>query len=183
MLTVSPTALGFNLPNPNAYSCTRLYGHPIPPACRAALRNLPNGELPSIFTTRKPEVSNNYIKVPQRYADADKTPACVITIDIDGHSKKDVYVSVPWNVVRNLTEHIIERCVDGPGMGGWETFGIQRSFDAIINPPELGPDAILGSRPAGIEDPDGTVTTVGFPQGVEQEDPPSLGKCGIPGGQ
>ena len=62
-------------------------------------------------------------------------------------------------------------------MGGWETFGIQRSFDAIINPPELHPNANIGSGPAGIVDPDGTVTSVGFPQGVEEE-PPSLGKCG-----
>ena len=107
----------------------------------------------------------------------------MISIDLDGHSKKDVFVSVPWNTVRNLTENIIERCVDGPGMGGWETFGIKQSFDATINPVEPGPDANVGSGPVGVVNPDGTVTSVGFPQVDDEEDPPSLGKCGRPRGE
>ena len=101
----------------------------------------------------------------------------MITIELDGHSKQDVFVSAPWNALRNITNGIIERCVDGPGMGGWETYGIQDAFDAVINPAEI--TSTPGSAPVGVVNPDGFVTSVGFPVDSDSDsdlNPPSLGK-------
>lgn len=60
-------------------------------------------------------------------------------------------------------------------MGGWETFGIQDAFDAVINPVMVNP--IPGSAPVGVANPDGLVTSVGVPENsVTDPDPPSIGK-------
>ena len=53
-------------------------------------------------------------------------------------------------------------------MGGWQTFGIQHAFDAVITPPTPGQEAIQDSGPVGVVNPDGTVTSVGFPEGGDE---------------
>ena len=169
-------ALGFDLPDPNAYGCTRSYGHPVSGACLATLGNLPHGDLPSIFTTRPREPGNNYITVPLRYADSNPHPSCAITIDLDGHSTKDVLVSVPWDSIRNISRSIIDDCVENRGIGGWETFGLKQAFDAVINPSFLTSDGVHGSEPVGVVNPDGSIDSVGFPEGAGRN-PPALGKC------
>ena len=100
----------------------------------------------------------------------------MISIDLDGQSTKDVCVTVPWDSVRNITEGIIERCVSGAGIGGWETAGLKRAFDAVINPLLVSPEADRGSAPVGVVNPDGSITSVAYTESTNQ-DPPSLSEC------
>ena len=81
---------------------------------------------------------------------------------------------MPWNKIRNTTASIIETCVEHRDIGGWETVGLKQAFDAVISPSFLDSDEISGSSPVGVVDPDGTVNSVGFPEGVDK-DPPTLG--------
>ncbi|CAF9915465.1 MAG: hypothetical protein HETSPECPRED_002497 [Heterodermia speciosa] len=162
-------ALGFRLPNPNAHSCDRLYGRPPPSNCHLALNSLPSGDLPTIFTTRPHQPGNNYVTLPQRYADSGQRPSCVVTIDLDGQSSKDVFVNVPWDAIRNITSSIINMCVEDRSMGGWETFGLEQAFNALIDPAFLPPDA--QNAPVGVQDPDETVSSVGFPEGSNRNSP------------
>ena len=163
--------MGIDIPVPDAHSCTKQYGHPPLSACEAALNNLPYGELPSIFTSRTSEPTNNYITVPQYYVDS-AHPLCAITIDLDGHSTRDVFISVPWNTIRNITTGIIDRCIARINIGGWETFGLKRAFDAVISPSFIGSED--GGSTAAVADPDGTITSVAVPEDSSQK-PPSLG--------
>ena len=59
-------------------------------------------------------------------------------------------------------------------MGGWETFGLEQAFNALIDPAFLPPDA--QNAPVGVEDPDETVSSVGFPEGSNR-DSPAISKC------
>ena len=48
-------------------------------------------------------------------------------------------------------------------MGGWQTFGLEQAFDAVIDPAFLPSDA--RNAPVGVLNPDETVSSVGFPEG------------------
>ncbi|KAL8827061.1 MAG: hypothetical protein Q9191_003417 [Dirinaria sp. TL-2023a] len=127
------------------------------PACETALSNLPRGTLLSIFTTRQGAPTNNWNHVPKRYVDLVDNPKCSITVDLDGHSLHDVFVLVPWDKIRAIAEDVIGFCVKDLSWGGWETYGLNASFEALMPPSpydSLSPAAPTG--PAVAYNPDGS---------------------------
>lgn len=157
---------------PDVSGCSGLYGTVIRPPCEVALDGLPTGSLPTIFTTKTRIAGGNFVTLPKRYVDSDR-PSCAITIDLDGHSQKDIFVLVPWNAIRRIVENILDDCVDRNFWGGFQTFGLQRSFDAFVE----SASRVKDSPPyAQVEQPDGAVDTsvVAMPQ---KTPPKSLGEC------
>lgn len=153
--------------------CSFRYGYHLDPRrCELALANVPEGALPRIFTTR---ANDNYLQVPRRYYDSIQGPACVITVDLEGHSREDVYVLVPWNEIRLIAAKIIQECVVDSGTGGFSTFGVNQSYEAIvasvpydtsINPVRV--------RPQEVVNPDGSIETIAVPatqdEGISKRD-------------
>jgi len=142
--------------------CDKRFGKPLDISrCMAALSNLPDSTLPSIFTTRTHSDTNNYEQVPRRFVDAANHPACAITVDLEGHSQNDVFVLIPWIEVRAIARHIIDYCVGRSTRGGMSTFGLHHVFEAIISPTPYNP----GPEPAVIVNPDGSIDSVAIPPG------------------
>lgn len=140
--------------------CGERFGHPLQRSrCLAALDNIPDSLLPSIFTTRTRSETNNYEQVPRRFVDAATNPACAITVDLEGHSMNDVFVLVPWNEIRAMALHVIEYCVAAGNRGGITTFGLQHVYEAIISPTPYDPS----TEPAAVVNPDGSVDSVAMP--------------------
>lgn len=138
---------------PDTFSCsprlsTTLKRRP----CEAALSHLPQGTLPSIFTTRPAAPENNFHQVPKRYFDSGVNPQCSIDVALDGHSQRDVYVLVPWDKIRSMAIDLISLCVDGLSWGGWETFGLNASFEALISPSRYNGEPAVVHNPDGSED-------------------------------
>lgn len=136
--------------------CSDEYGYPLQVShCEAALLNVPQGALPSIFTTRE---DNQYVTVPQRFVDHTRLPLCAITIDLDGHSKTDVFVLIPWDEIRKIAARVIERCIGTIAKGGISTFGLSRTYDAFIPPEPYDPITAQA-----VISPDGSVDSVAVP--------------------
>lgn len=144
---------------PDVSSCGAIYGAPSTAPCQVALQGLPTGSIPTIFTTRTSDSGNNFVTVPKRYVDSETGPSCAITIDLDGHSKDNVFVLVPWKKIRTIVQDIIDSCVDRSHWGGFETFGLKRTFDAVISPAFSEPNDAHNAVPAQVEQPDGTLDT------------------------
>ena len=155
---------GADLIGPDIGSCSAIYGILRRAPCEVALEGMPTGSIPSIFTTRTSDAGSNFVTVPKRYVDAEVLPRCAITIDLDGHSRNDVFVLIPWKKIRSIVEDILDDCVDGYAWGGFETWGLKRPFDAVINPTLYNPNNPV---PAQVEQPDGTLDTsvVAIPPG------------------
>lgn len=148
---------------PDALFCSAFLGGPLSKqSCQATVDNLPQGTLPTIFTTRAHTATNNYVQVPARYGDIELGYSCTITIDLDGHSRTDQYVLVPWDEVRKMAQAVVDGCVDGLHRGGYITYGIGRVFESLLDP-----TAYEGGHteipPAWVQQPDGTVDTVAIP--------------------
>jgi len=135
---------------PDVSSCGAIYGPLSTSPCQVALQGLPSGSIPSIFTTRTSASGNNFVTVPKRYVDSETHPSCAITIDLDGHSKDNVFVLVPWKKIRIIVQDIIDGCVDRSHWGG---------FDAVIDPTLFEPNEANNAVPAQVEQPDGTLDT------------------------
>lgn len=151
--------------------CNERFGHPLQTSrCMAALENVPDSLLPSIFTTRTRSETNNYEQVPLRFVDAATNPACAITVDLEGHSMNDVFVLVPWNEIRALALHVIEYCVAAGSKGGTTTFGLHHVFEAIISPTPYDPSV----EPAVVVNPDGSVDSVAMPPALARSISESL---------
>ena len=149
---------------PDALWCSQSLGRPLGRwACQAAVNNLPRGTLPSIFTTRAHSATNNYIQVPVRYADAESRPDCTVTIDLDGHSRNDQFVFVPWDEVRQMAQVVVDSCVDTLSRGGFITYGIGRTFESLIHPTAYDGENAEIPTPAWVWQPDGTVNSVAIP--------------------
>ena len=139
------------------------------PRCDAALFKMPEGNIPSIFTTRQGRVPPNYVQVPQIFRDNDEHAECTITVDLDGHSQSDIFVLRPWNEVRRYTAMIIDDCVAQYTKGGIDTFGLNRTFEALVpmTPYDTRVNPVRGA-PAEVENPDGTVgDSVAMPAGYD----------------
>ena len=132
-------------------------------ACQGAVDNLPRGTLPSIFTTRAHTATNNYIQVPVHYTDAEPNPGCMVTIDLDGHSKDDQFVFVPWNEIREMAQVIVNTCVDLVNRGGFITYGVGRTFESLIHPTTYEGNNGDIPTPAWVLQPDGAVEFVAIP--------------------
>lgn len=150
--------------SPDAHACSQFLGRPLSLwACQAAVDNLPSGTLPSIFTTRAHTATNNYIQVPVRYTDAEANPSCMITIDLDGHSQSDQFVFVPWNEIREMAQIIVDTCVAFFDHGGFITYGVGRTLEALIHPTAYGGNNAEVPAPAWVQGPGGTVEYVAIP--------------------
>lgn len=149
---------------PDALFCSEFLGRPLSHvSCQAAVDNLPQGTLPTIFTTRAHTATNNYVQVPIRYGDTELDhSSCMITVDLDGHSRTDQFVLVPWDVVRKMAQEVVDRCVDVIHRGGYITYGVERVFESLLDP-----TAYEGEHteilPAWVQQPDGTVESVAIP--------------------
>ena len=149
--------------SPDTRICSQSLGRPLRHwACIAAINNLPTGNLPSIFTTRAQSAANNYIQVPVRYGGARPMPSCIITIDLDGHSLTDQFVSVPWDEIRKMAQVVVEHCVDIFNVGGFITYGVGRTFESLVFPTAYGPDSDIPT-PAVVRQPDGASSYVAIP--------------------
>jgi len=144
---------------PDVSSCGAIYGALSTSPCQVALQGLPTGSIPTIFTSRTSASDNNFVTLPKRYVDSEIHPSCAITIDLDGHSKDNVFVLVPWKKIRSIVQDIIDSCVDRSHWGGFETFGLQRTFDAMIDPRLIEPNEANNAVPAQVVQPDGTIDT------------------------
>ena len=149
---------------PDAQACSRFLGSPLYHSdCQAAVDSLPRGSLPSIFTTNAHTTFNNYIQVPVRHMNAQANPSCMITIDLDGHSQSDRFVSVPWDEIRQMAQVIVARCVDRMYLGGFITFGVLRTFESLVFPTTYGTDNVPIPISAWVLQPDETVDFVAIP--------------------
>ena len=166
--------------DPDTFSCNPLLGMTLKrPSCEAALSNLPRGNLPSIFTTRQGAPTNNWIHVPKRYYDSDHNPECSISVDLDGHSQHNVFVLIPWDKVRAMASDVISSCIDGLSWGGWETYGLNASFEALMPPSPY--DSHTPAIPAVIHNPDGSeASTIAIPEGYGQRPGFSKSNSSVP---
>ena len=150
--------------SPDARACSQFLGRPLGhAACQAAVDNLPRGTLPSIFTTRAHTTANNYIQVPVRYSDNDLRPSCMVTIDLDGHSRTDQFVFVPWHEIRDMAQRVVDTCVDLLTCGGFITYGVGRTFESLIYPTPYAENSAENPTPAWVWQPDETVGFVAIP--------------------
>ena len=150
--------------SPDVQACSNSLGRPLYHSdCQAAVDSLPRGSLPTIFTTRAHTTSNNYIQVPVRHVNAQPNPSCMITIDLDGHSQSDQFVSVPWDEIRQMAQVIVTRCVDRMHLGGFITFGLGRTFESLVFPTTYGTGNVPIPIPAWVWQPDDTVEFVAIP--------------------
>ena len=143
---------------PDTKTCSQFLGRPLDrSACQAAVDNIPRGDLPSIFTTRSQTATNNYVEVPVRYTDSDSDPRCVVTIDLDGHSQRDQFVFVPYDQVRVMAQRIVDFCVGIFDRGGFMTYGVGRTLEALITPTAYSGGNTDIPTPAYVEQPDESV--------------------------
>ena len=162
--TYVPPATGYYPVTPDTQACSRFLGRPLYHLdCQAAVDSLPRGSLPSIFTIRARTTFNNYIEVPVYHVNSQFNPSCMITIDLDGHSRTDQFVSVPWDEIRQMAQAIVYRCVDRFQLGGFITFGVGRTFESLIFPTTYGTDHVPIPNPASVLQPDETVSFVAIP--------------------
>ena len=156
---------------PDTQACSQFLGKPLSSeACQNAVNNLPRGSLPSIFTTRAHTVTNNYIQVPVQYSDYDLRPSCVVTIDLDGHSQTDQFVTVPWDAIREMAQGVVGSCVDLWRSGGYITYGVGRTFESLIYPTAYEANNPDLPTPAWVHQPDGTVAWVAIPSTSARND-------------
>ena len=153
------------IPDPFAAFCASAYGYPLLlPPCQEALSTIPQGSLPSIFTTRQSTASNNWIQVPQRFSDHEDNPSCTITIDLDGHSPHDVFVQIPYDQVRSLAQIIIHACVTTRAIGGYVNYGLHSTVQALLEPTTYDGNPVPDtSFPSAVQQPDGVVDSVAIP--------------------
>ncbi|KAI4185015.1 MAG: hypothetical protein L6R41_004387 [Letrouitia leprolyta] len=72
-------------------------------------------------------------QLPRRYTEPAGRLSCTITVDLDGHSQNDVTISVPWDVLRQVTQDLIDKCASRH-LGGAITYGLGNTLDALVNP-------------------------------------------------
>lgn len=161
-----PSAAENEITRPDIRTCSFVYGALTRTACDAALQGIPTGELPTIFTSRRRISGTNFVSLPKRYADSEAHPSCVITIDFDGRSENNAFVSIPWDKVREKAQIVLDDCVGAAaGWGGYATYGLKKTFQALLdNTPASGLDR---PQPAQVIEPDGSFSDVAIPTDVQ----------------
>ncbi|KAL8818190.1 MAG: hypothetical protein Q9191_007995 [Dirinaria sp. TL-2023a] len=149
---------------PDIRSCHHQYDVLDRPICNIALEAMPKGALPSIFSPRA-SIMDNAFTLPRFYVDSAERPRCVITIELDGHSNRNVFVLIPWDKIRDMAEIIMDTCIPlgGYGWGGTATFGLQRTFDALVNLAPYDREEGQLAEPAEVTQPDGSGGFVAIP--------------------
>lgn len=54
-------------------------------------------------------------------------------------------------------------------LGGWETFGIENAFNTVLDPSFFTARDDPANSHVGVVDPDGTIGSVGIPQGADND--------------
>ena len=150
---------------PDRFSCTKELGRPFSRwRCQNAVDSMPRGSLASVFTTRSSSPKNNWIHVPKRYGDGDRADhGCTVTIDLDGNSNKDVFVMVPWDDIHEMAQIVMDSCVNYLGSGGFITYGLGRTLEAMTGPVMYDVNGARIAAPGYVEQPDGSVDAVATP--------------------
>lgn len=166
LLGYLPTALAWQrypVP-PDKMSCSKELGRPLARwKCQAAIDQMPKGRLPSIFTTRQRSPENGWVTVPQRFHDNQGINGCIVHIDLDGHSTKDVFVMVPWDEIREMAQIIMDSCVWQMGSGGFITYGLGKTLQSLTGPVLYDINGREVPRPAWAQQPDGSINAVAVP--------------------
>ena len=141
--------------------CSASLGHPLSlSSCLEAFSAIPQGILPSTFTTRQSVATNNWIQVPKHYSHSNNHPSCNITIDLEGNSQHDVFVRLPFNALRKIARSIIRACVIGSADGGYTNYGLRDAAFALLEPTAYDGSAIKESNATAVQQPDGSVDSV-----------------------
>lgn len=155
----------YEVVEPNTYSCGPGYGNPlIRWPCEIALSDMPTGSVPETFSTKAKSQDDDWIQLPRRYVDDTTHPACVITIDLEGHSQTDRSVMISWDIIGNIARNVMDHCVIEHSWGGWETYGLDATFRALVPPAAY--DGSTRPQPAAVENPDGSIDSLGLPEGA-----------------
>ncbi|KAL8935009.1 MAG: hypothetical protein Q9216_005629 [Gyalolechia sp. 2 TL-2023] len=109
--------------------------------------------LNTVFALRSS--NRGFTQLPLTYTEPAGRYSCAITIDLDGHSQNDVTVSIPWDVVRQVTQDLIDECASRH-TGGIITYGLGNTFNALVNPTAYDGAAI--DLTAIVQQPDGSNT-------------------------
>ena len=164
----------YNVIHPNTASCNQGYGHPLPRwPCEIALSDIPIGSVPRTFSTKAKTQTDDWEQLPLRYVDNAAKPICVITVELEGHSQSDVSVTISYDMIRNIAINVKENCVHRLTWGGWETYGLDATFRALV--PPVAYDGSTPRQPAAVENPDGSIDSVGLPEGTSGVD--GFSKC------
>ena len=156
------TVIAYEVIEPNTASCGPGFGNPlIRWPCEIALSEMPTGSTLRTFSTEAKSRNNDWIQLPQRYVNGDDS-ACTITIDLEGHSQRDVSFSVSYDTIRSIAQNVMNNCIGGHGWGGWETYGLLNTFQALRWPEPYD----TAQQAAVFENPDGSITSLGLPEGT-----------------
>lgn len=159
----------YDVVHPNTASCNPGYGHPlIRWPCEIALSDIPSESVPRTFSTKVKNQADDWERLPLRYVDNTAKPACVITVDLDGHSQSDVSVTISYDMIRNIAINVKKNCVHRLSWGGWETYGLNATFRALV--PPMAYDGSVPRQAAAVENPDGSIDSVGLPEGTSGVD-------------
>lgn len=144
---------------PETMSCSPGLGNPLSRwACEIALSEIPHDRTPRTFSIKaKSSDHDEWIELPQRFADDDAHPSCEFTFELEGHSKRDETVVASYQMIRNIAINLLSTCVLDKTWGGWETFGLDRTFRALIPPTPYDQFAM-------VENPGGSVDSVALPE-------------------
>ena len=120
---------------PDVSNCNRLLGRTLDiETCQEALSTMSRGRatgLISIFTTQSS--ARGLTRVPLIFTASARRSLCVITIDLDGHSQNEDTVTVPWDVVRQVTQALIDKCASR-SISGIITYGLGTTLNALMTP-------------------------------------------------
>ena len=128
---------------------------------------MPMGPQPKSFTTGASFASSNDIQVPVVYTDNEANPQCMITIDLDGHSKDNVSIEISWNDIKQMAWSLMAECIPQQ-LGGVRTYGMADTLQALLKPTAYsdGSPINLGGVHAAVEQPDGTINSVAIPESL-----------------
>ena len=159
----------YDVVHPNTASCNPGYGHPlIRWPCELAISDIPTGSVLRTFSTKAKTQNDDWEQLPRRYVDNTANPACVITVELEGHSQNDVSVTISYDMIRNIAINVKENCIHRLSWGGWETYGLDATFRALVPPTAY--DGSIFQQPAAVENPDGSMDSVGLPEGTSGVD-------------
>ena len=160
----------YDVVHPNTASCNPGYGDPlIRWPCELAISDIPTGPVPRTFSKKaKTQTDDDWEQLPQQYFDSATKPACVVTIELEGHSQSDVSVTTSYDMIRSIAMNVKKNCIHRLGWGGWETYGLDATFRALV--PPMAYDGSIPRQPAAVENPDGSIDSVGLPEGTSGVD-------------
>ena len=109
-----------------AQGCSPEYGDPLwRSRCQAAFDKIPDDTQYRFFKAQSERLGVDDIGLPLVFKDNDDKAACVITIEIEGHSQTRQDVNNTWANVQATAAYVMSACVDQLSLGGWRTLGLK----------------------------------------------------------